>query len=181
LLNFHGPEDLVVPYDSDVLYLLGTIPVTEVDGSYAVAQKAEQLGLTHCFEVYEGQGHTPHVSNEAYYDTTRSIISNFLSHLVCPEIELDCNYREISTHIETKLQTTLRIWPNPAQGSARLEVPGNLRGAEMVLRNSTGQMVRRWRADQMVMSLDFTGLPAGIYSIHVKDHPLTTRLVLTGQ
>ncbi|MGB0136119.1 MAG: carboxylesterase family protein [Flavobacteriales bacterium] len=179
MLNFHGTEDTVVPFDADLLYLLSAFPVTEVDGSNAVAQKADELGLVNCFEIYEGQGHVPHTSNEAYYDTTRSIISNFLSHLVCENIELDCSYREILVGVDEQPRTSLKVWPNPATDQVRLELPGTLRGELLAIRDLHGRVVRSWRASNLVESLNVSELPAGVYHVVVADRPeVGTRLVI---
>jgi hypothetical protein len=65
--------------------------------------------------MYELQGHVPSVTNQAYYDTTLSIISNFLSHFVCPNVPLDCEYRTISVgsdEIEASAKTM--VFPIPA-------------------------------------------------------------------
>jgi para-nitrobenzyl esterase len=88
--NFHGTSDTTVPFDQDMLVLFGAFDVLVVNGSNPIDIRAEEVGLTHCFEIYELQGHVPHVNNVQYYDTTRSVMSNFLSHLVCENIELDC-------------------------------------------------------------------------------------------
>jgi len=179
MLNFHGTEDTVVPFDSDMLYLLSAFPVTEVDGSNAVAQKADELGLVNCFEVYEGQGHVPHTSNAMYYDTTRSIISNFLSHLVCKNIELDCSYRELLVGVSEQPTTTIKVWPNPATDFVRMELPGVLRGELLAIRDLRGREVRSWRANAIVESLNVSDLPSGVYHVLVANRPdIGTRLVI---
>jgi hypothetical protein len=50
--NFHGTNDGTVPFGSATLQLLG-IDVTEVDGSETVAAKANELGISNCFEASE--------------------------------------------------------------------------------------------------------------------------------
>jgi len=115
--NFHGTDDNVVPFDTDMIYALGFVAVMEVDGSESIDMKADEVGLINCFEIHEDEGHVPHVDNPAIYDTTLSISSNFLSHLICPTtIELDCSYRELMVmdiDEEMEMDKFFKIWPNP--------------------------------------------------------------------
>ena len=93
--SFHGTEDSVVPFGSDILTLLGIAELDTIHGSGSIHQQANLLDISNCLVVQQMEGHVPHVANALHYDTLRSISSNFLSHLVCPAIELDCDYREI--------------------------------------------------------------------------------------
>jgi hypothetical protein len=116
---FHGDADATVPFDSDTFYLFGIMEVVELDGSNSIDQKLSQVGIEHCFEINEGYGHVPHMGNEEVYDTTLSIISNFLSHYICGN-ELDCGYREIETivSVEEQDEAQINIWPNPSHTGA---------------------------------------------------------------
>lgn len=164
MLNFHGTEDTVVPFGSETLFLLGSFAITDVDGSASVAEQCDIKGVENCFEIYEGEGHTPHTFNVAHFDTTLSIISNFLSHLVCPDITLDCSYRELQTSIEEWESTSLpTLWPNPATDKVRIELPGNMVGSALEVRNVLGQLVARLEDTTLVQSLDISGWPAGTY------------------
>ncbi|MCB0762021.1 MAG: alpha/beta hydrolase, partial [Flavobacteriales bacterium] len=143
LCSFHGTGDTVVPFDSDMLQMFGAFDVTEVDGSNAIHVKADEVGLENCFEIYWMQGHVPHVDNQQYYDTTRAIMSNFLSHQVCPSIELDCEYREINivTGIEEQDLTSWVVFPNPA--TEWFEFPSHLpNGSIVTLYTTNGSKVR---------------------------------------
>jgi poly(3-hydroxybutyrate) depolymerase len=111
----HGTADSVVPFDSDMLTIQGFLPVSQVDGSNSIDQKLSELEIEHCFEIYELQGHVPSVTNQAYYDTTLSMISNFLSHFVCPNVPLDCEYRTISVGSdELQASDKTMVFPIPA-------------------------------------------------------------------
>lgn len=137
-LLFHGTNDNTVPFGSDMQYAFGIVAVTEVDGSNSINEKMNQVGLEHCFEIYEGQDHVPHVSNIAYYDTTLSIITNFLSHHIC-DIELDCEYRLLAVSTEELTQPIQNVFPNPAQDW--LNVPASI--GTVTLTNLQGQRITR--------------------------------------
>ncbi|WP_306642078.1 carboxylesterase family protein [Sanyastnella coralliicola] len=169
VLSLHGTGDTVVPFGSDVLQLFGAIDVVEVDGSSSVHEAAEEKGLLHCFEIYEGQGHVPHVENEAYYDTTRSFTASFLGHLACPQFELNCEYRELTGGVnvqEITNQYSFRVFPNPVNDIVNIEVPG-LEGKNLQIYNNLGQLVDEQRIDRAILTKELSGLPAGTYTFVV--------------
>lgn len=179
LLSFHGTEDTVVPYGSDILYLLTAFPVTDVDGSASVAEKADELGIENCFEIHEGLGHVPHVDNAAVYDTTLSLISNFLSHQICPEIDLDCSYREIlPLSVEEDEMYTFKVWPNPVDNAFRLEIPGNRTREEMEIIDNQGRVVKRFRPTGLVTQVEVSELATGIYFIRSTRNPIIAARVV---
>ena len=169
--NFHGTGDATVPYDSGTIFLAG-FEVTDVDGSNPVDIKADELEITNCFETYLNEGHVPHVDNEAYYDTTLSITSNFLSHLHC-DVELDCEYREIENLVgideELALQR-IKVYPNPTQdiitvtGLEELDLQG-WRLLDMMGREVENISVIS-AGDRLVLDLNL--IPAGIYALEIQ-------------
>jgi len=157
-LLFHGTDDQTVPYGSAMQYAFGIAPVLEVDGSASINEKMNQVGLEHCFEIYEGLDHVPHASNAAILDTTMSIMSNFLAHHICA-IPLDCNYRTISVGTEELIveEDNLLVYPNPA--NATLFIASNdLKQIEVY--NMTGELVSTaFNTNRMEVS----NLPNGLY------------------
>lgn len=180
VLCLHGTQDGTVPYGSDMLQLFGAINVTEVDGSASVIERAEEQGITHCFEIYEGQDHVPHVSNAAYYDTTRSVMANFLGHLSCPDYELDCTYRELSVNIEeSDLAASFRVFPNPSSGIVTIECPGWL-GREFRVSDMYGRIIRQENITREIFTLDMSSLPSAYYLIQItgQDQQLVRRVMV---
>jgi len=183
LLSFHGPFDSTVPYGSDVLELL-TFPVLEVDGSESVHQRADEIGLTNCFEIYEGQGHVPHVSNALIYDTTRAIMSSFISHLVCPDIELSCEYEQLFdvSISESLLNQTFLAYPNPTEGQANFILPVSAEESELVILDQSGREIIRRNLSpyNKEVSLDIEVLSSGIYITNWigKDFSKSVKLVV---
>ena len=111
---FHGSADNIVPIDSSMFTLLGFLPVAVTEGSIPISERLTGLGIEHCFEINENFGHVAYLTNQAIYDTTLSISSNFLSHLVC-DIELDCSYREVLVGLnEEQPLSGIHAYPNPA-------------------------------------------------------------------
>jgi poly(3-hydroxybutyrate) depolymerase len=183
--SFHGNDDGTVPFDTDMLQLLGTIDITIVDGSETVHAKADELGLINCFQVQEGQGHVPHVTNVLYYDTLRSISSNFLSHLICPAtIPLDCDYREIN--IVSSLDElasnglSITLYPNPVQDVLHVgNIPINGSTVNYEIIDLTGQVAKRGRLERNLEQVYTDELTNGIYLMKVSDglSTHTTRFV----
>ncbi|MDQ3046398.1 MAG: T9SS type A sorting domain-containing protein [Bacteroidota bacterium] len=123
VLSFHGTNDGTVPYGSDTIVLVGTYPLLEVDGSYSVNERVDQLGIINCFETHEGKDHVPHTNNANDYDTTLVITRNFLEHFTCG-VALQCNYTTaplvgISEYASDKNFT---IFPNPAGTMATIDL-----------------------------------------------------------
>ncbi len=157
-LLFHGTNDQTVPYASAMQYAFGIAPVVEVDGSFSINEKMNQVGLEHCFEIYEGMDHVPHMTNAAILDTTMSIMSNFLTHHIC-SVPLNCSYRTISVGTEELIveEDNLLVYPNPA--NATLFIASNdLKQIEVY--NMTGELVS---AEFNTNRMEVSNLPNGLY------------------
>lgn len=160
--SFHGTGDTVVPFDSDMLQLFGSFDVTPVDGSNAIHVRAEEVGLTNCFEIYWQQGHVPHVGNMAYYDTTRSIISNFLSHLHCPNIELDCEYREIEINTDIDdAELDASMFPNPFRDQFTIRT--NQAGIRLQILDINGRLVHEGITSSEITTIETNSWESGLY------------------
>lgn len=171
----HGSEDTVVPFGSDMLTLLGAFDVSEVDGSSSIHEKLNELEIENCFEIYWGQDHVPQQNLELYYDTTLSVVSNFLSHLVCPSIPLDCDYRTITASLdEDNLVEDLFLYPNPSNGIVILN-ESNARIIQVL--DSFGKKVNV-RISRNQLQTD--ELDAGVYLVEIekKGRRFTEKLVV---
>ncbi|MFK7757513.1 MAG: carboxylesterase family protein [Flavobacteriales bacterium] len=183
VLSFHGTEDATVPFGTDILELL-TFPVLEVSGSSSVHEKAEEEGLTHCFEIHEGAGHVPHVTSSEYYDTTRIVMTNFLAHFVCPDVDLACSYSPL-VGIENEfgvLNQSFLAFPNPASSQLNLILPMSSKTSVLELRDQTGRVVGLWQMNAFTerLALDVTEFAQGLYSASWSDGNLrkTTKVVI---
>ena len=157
-LLFHGTNDQTVPYGSAMPYAFGVAPVVEVDGSNSINENMDQIGLEHCFEIYEGQDHVPHMTNAAILDTTMSIMSNFLTHHIC-SIPLDCSYRTITVGTDelTELEDDLIIYPNPANSNVYI---GSTDVKQIEIYNMTGALVA---SEFNTNRMEVSNLPNGLY------------------
>ena len=182
VLNVHGTNDGTVPYGSAVITLVGLFPIMPVDGSFSVDKKADQLGITNCFEIYEGQDHVPHVGNAAYYDTTLVIMRNFLLHHQCNE-PLVCSYNgPIQTGIkETLAGETMMIFPNPASEVLNFQWK-EYKGQPYTLRlvNAMGQSIyEEVNLKKGNVSLNTDTFGKGIYFLQIiSGESLTTRRII---
>ncbi len=121
----HGDNDNTVPYGSAIIYLLGTYPLLQVDGSASVATRLDNLGIENCMETYENRDHVPQVGTSttaiAYYDTTLVISRNFLVHILCGD-QLDCGYSNPLNYPNgvnnlPALSSLIEVYPNPASAN----------------------------------------------------------------
>jgi para-nitrobenzyl esterase len=170
-LLFHGDDDGTVPYGSDMIVLLGNYPLLQVDGSFSIEARLAQLGITHCFETYEGQDHVPHVGSALYYDTTLTLTRNFLVHLLCGD-NLDCSYSNpIGISEQPAIPSVIDVYPNPAVNELNVNT-ARLAGNDYVveLSNAQGQLVSTQPADaDGITTINTENLPAGVYMLSVKN------------
>jgi hypothetical protein len=157
-LLFHGTNDQTVPFGSAMQYAFGVAPVVEVDGSNSINEKMNQVGLEHCFEIYEGLNHVPHSTNAAILDTTMSIMSNFLTHHIC-SIPLDCSYRTISVGAEELSieEENLTVYPNPANSNVFI---GSTDIKQLEIYNITGELVT---TEFNTNRIEVSTIPNGLY------------------
>lgn len=183
IVSFHGDEDGTVPYDSDLLVFGGFIELIEVDGSFSVHAKAEELGITNCFETHEGFGHTPHVENTAIYDTTLTMSKNFLYHLVC-DAEPVCAYENsplVTGIADSPEAQDVLVFPNPATDRVQVNLhqqPGT--PVQMRLYNTMGALVQDFGSiNENQFTFERQGWPAGVYLLEVwnEDSRQTVRVV----
>jgi para-nitrobenzyl esterase len=170
--SFHGTGDSVVPFGSDVLTFFGVIEVDSVHGSQTIHERAEMLDIENCFFVQWLEGHVPHVDDTQHYDTLRSITSNFLSSLVCTDIALDCDYRELSVvssvdEIATSVPE-FQLWPNPAKET--LNLSSNAQGVlKYTILDVTGMEVLSGVQRPNSSGVSLEALPNGVYLIRLEN------------
>ncbi|MBM3427717.1 MAG: T9SS type A sorting domain-containing protein [Bacteroidetes bacterium] len=135
----HGTNDNTVPYGSAVLSLFG-FAVTEVDGSYSISQRMNEVNVEHCFEIHEGQDHVPSLSNEAYYDTTLSFMTQFLAQQIC-QYNFNCQYAPVASNTPEIHTSVFHAYPNPAH--TQLTLVGLTQAEEVMVYNAQGQWIQR--------------------------------------
>jgi para-nitrobenzyl esterase len=171
----HGSEDSVVPFDTEMLSLMGIFNVAVVDGSNSIHTRLEQQQITNCFEIYYGQDHLPSNNLEQYFDTTLSIVSGFLSHIMCSSIPLDCEYRQMIASVEDNaLDTDMVLYPNPATTVAYLSA----REARII--KVMDAMGKNLFVSHNRNSIDLQGIAPGIYLVQIEQNgkQYTRRLVV---
>ncbi|TVR42212.1 MAG: T9SS C-terminal target domain-containing protein [Cryomorphaceae bacterium] len=78
---------------------------------------------------------------------------------------------------------TINLYPNPAHGMVRLEVPADWGGSDVAIEiiSSSGQMVHSHAATSLPSTwIDLQGLPPGMYlvRIHAQNRTYVRKLVL---
>lgn len=168
ICSFHGTNDQTVPYGSAMIYLLGTYPMLQVDGSSSIAAKVNEVGIENCFDTYWGQDHVPEVSNAQYYDTTKVIMRNFLAHFVCGN-PLICYYYNVG--IEENVGTTdeVLIYPNPA--NREFGVMSSEFGVDLIeIYDTFGNRIlsQQQTTNNKQQTFNVSDFPNGIYFVQLK-------------
>jgi para-nitrobenzyl esterase len=162
-LLLHGTNDQTVPFGSAMQYAFGVAPVVEVDGSNSINEKMNQVNVEHCFKIFNGADHVPHVTNTAYLDTTLSYMANFLSYQVCGG-NLECDYRELTVGLDelNALQHDIKLYPNPAKNYFIVEGNG-IQHIEVY--SLTGALVLRSNGKN---SVETNELNSGLYVVNIQ-------------
>ncbi|MDB4563886.1 alpha/beta hydrolase fold domain-containing protein [Flavobacteriales bacterium] len=168
LVSVHGTDDGTVPYGSGSVALLG-FNVTEVDGSATLHERAEEIGLTHCFVTIDGAGHVPHVTNADAYDVTLSTVAGALSSWICASYPNQCGGYDYTSEIREQVAAAVRMYPNPASGGEVTLVQSNAGGDWVArIRDAQGREVALHRGTGPQSTLNVRSLPAGMYVIDVE-------------
>jgi hypothetical protein len=183
LLSFHGTNDGTVPYATDVITLLGFYPLLQVHGSYTVSQRANEIGLTSCFEIYEGQDHVPHMNQPAYYDTTLTMTKDFLAHFICGS-PINCTNPApipVASIMENVQASDIPVYPNPAEQSFTIDLSvfGN-EPAQLQLLDLSGRLVSSRNESSAMVEFQRAGLESGMYflNITIQGRTFTRKIVL---
>ncbi|MGI9191467.1 MAG: T9SS type A sorting domain-containing protein [Chitinophagaceae bacterium] len=169
-LSLHGTNDGTVPYGSDVITLAGLFPLMMVHGSSSVTSRLNTLGIENCFEIQEGQGHVPHVSQAAYYDTLRVLSRNFLEHYVCG-VPLVCTYNGAipsSVHDVDLQAQGFDVYPNPTQGVLNLRTSEQNTMNQVRVYNSLGECVYQQALHASQVQLNVSRWANGVYWIQTE-------------
>ncbi len=163
---FHGDNDQTITIDSGMFVLFNILDVTEIDGSNPINAKMDELGIEHCYHITQGGGHVPYLGSAAVYDTTLSIITNFLSHYICG-VELDCEYRTI-TAVEESESSNSGLFPNPCIAGDIIRFKKAFRNAKAVLCDLNGRTIETRLLNGNNMRIP-SGLAAGVYLLKIED------------
>jgi len=178
LVSVHGTADGTVPYGTGSVSLLG-FNVTEVDGSATLHERAEEIGLTHCFVTIDGAGHVPHVTNADAYDVTLSTVAGALSSWICASYPGQCGQYDYTSDIREQVAAAVRLYPNPTTGGQVTLSHSAADGAwTALIRDARGRVVAEHRANGPQASLDVGALPSGLYVIEVADWGWRQRLIV---
>jgi len=165
---FHGTNDNTVPYGSAEISLLGLYPLLQVDGSESIAERADEMGIEYCFEIHEGEDHTPHISSTQIYDTTLNISRNFLAKYVCGDA-MSCSYGPAITSVIDleEVNNLISVYPNPATNYTEILFNENNFGAEFKLYDIHGKLISSQMITDTKITLNRNNLPSGIYFIRI--------------
>lgn len=176
VLSLHGTNDGTVPFNTNTINLAGLFPIMVVHGSNSVHIRANNIGITNCFEIHEGAGHVPHVNNAAYYDTTYRLMRDFLLHFVCND-NLNCTSNPIipqgnTSNVSYIDDSKLKIYPNPSIGLFTIDFPFNTNAA-LILLDIQGKEIMTKQMNYGINEIEINDKPDGIYFIQIRGNENT--------
>lgn len=169
-LSLHGTNDGTVPFGSAVITLAGVFPLMMVHGSSSVTSRLNTVGIENCFEIQEGQGHVPHVTQAAYYDTLRVLTRNFLEHYVCG-VPLVCTYNgaipSSVTDVDKGMQG-IELYPNPTKGLITIRTKSMNSITQIRVFNSMGECLMHRSLNDTQCTFDVSRWANGVYFIQTE-------------
>jgi poly(3-hydroxybutyrate) depolymerase len=173
VLSLHGTADATVPFDTDIISLAGLFPIMTVHGSNSVHLRANNVGLTNCFEIQEGANHVPHVSGPAYYDTLMTLSRDFLLHFLCNE-PLNCTSNPIQpinpSNVNNISEDLLSIFPNPASSSFTITNTGEFQNYTIQIFDALGKLIYTERMNKNLKTIETNSFTNGVYHIQFNNN-----------
>ncbi len=169
-ISFHSEGDGTVIYDYG--YPLGVPSLPSLHGSYNLKIRADNLGVHNPFFSYTGAAHPPFLIGGNFDPTIlaghKTEIAAFLYST------LTCNPNNIfggGTGVATASIGELSVYPNPANGMVKVELPNASIGShELEVFNSTGQKVIELQGlENSEVSFSTEALSSGIYIIRLEN------------
>ena len=160
----HGTTDNVVPYATDMIYVLGAFPVMIVDGSYSVSEYANIIGVQNEMYTYFGAGHVPFVASVAYMDTTVRFVSNFLyRYFGCSPIDPSPFANTFTTGIDlVSSENQIDLYPNPASEIIHIQLKE--KGIySIAISDICGRTISITDVNSDFASIDLSNLNSGVY------------------
>ena len=101
IVSTHGTSDNVVPYGVGQagFFFIG---LADVEGSSVIHERTDTLGIDNCFYTFDGAGHIPHSTSDAYYDSTRAVVVGFTSRQICPTYPPICEWYDVDSPPEVE-------------------------------------------------------------------------------
>ncbi len=167
----HGTTDNVVPYATDMIYVLGAFPVMIVDGSYSISDYANTIGVQNEMYTYFGAGHVPFVSSVAYMDTTVRFVSNFLYRFFgCTPIDPSPFANTFTTGVDLiSSESQIDLYPNPASEMIQIKLieKGNY---SLTITDVCGRTISNAKFNTDYTTLDIANLNSGIYFYSINNN-----------
>lgn len=168
--SMHGTNDVVVPYATDLIYVLGN-PIMVVNGSYSISQHANAIGLPNVMYTFYGAQHVPFSNNTAYMDTTVRFVSNFLySYMGCTPTDMHPfpnTFINVSTADLNSTSDEPVVYPNPAFDYVTIQAD-NSAAQKAELADVTGRTIQTFVLNSSHKTIVYRGdLSAGLYFLKI--------------
>lgn len=168
IVSVHGTADGTVPYGTATINLLSPLlPIMVVDGSGTLHQKADEIGIPNCLYTFPDAGHTPHVGNAAYLDTTLAVIKNFMAGLVCSGSG-SCSF--LVAQPEPNSPGDWDLFPNPCKDQIALQLPEELAGRfQWTILDLTGRRLNSGSFSGYKTDISTHSLPNGSFWLQLSN------------
>ena len=184
LLSLHGTVDGTVPFNTNIISLAGLFPIMTVHGSNSVHIRANNVGLTNCFEIQEGANHVPHDDIPAYYDTLITLSRDFLLHFMC-DVPLTCTSNPIlplnTINVKNISEGLISIFPNPSSNEFSINFNSEIRNCNVQIYDALGKLVLNETINGNSKTIETNTFNNGIYHLQLSNEKsiISKKLVVT--
>jgi len=169
VISTHSIGDGTVPYGHAKIFLSGTYPIQYVDGSVVVTIRANEQGIINCFKSYTGSDHVPEGSDAGRYDTTITLVRDFLEHFTCGTPITCTSIPTVGVNELAADDASIKVFPNPAYNTTTIDLTAfSGKTVSLEMYDALGRKVNdisKIKADRYTITRG--SLPNGIYMINV--------------
>lgn len=169
MVTAHATNDATVPYGSDTARPSG-IAIMYVHGSFSMRERGNNLGMYTGLHAFLGAPYScySNTATEAwnatkglYYDTLQQHTTAQLHYILC---QLGVGTSDVPV-------VDFTVYPNPTTEGIFLDLPSNLKNADISIVNITGQVMSRLHKDEITegkIYLDTRNFAKGLYIVKLQ-------------
>jgi acetyl esterase/lipase len=158
LVSVHETGDLVVPYFTEPVYILGAPTGLLASGSHDIHERMEHVGIDHCLLTYEANSHVGYLLSDPF--TVLDLIYSFTASVVCGD-DPYCGMI-VAAIDENEDPVVVRIFPDPVTSIANVQSEVSI---TIHIHDLQGRAIGTYELASGTMALDLSDLPSGPYFI----------------
>jgi acetyl esterase/lipase len=172
LFSLHEVGDIIVPYGTQEVSLLGIPTGVIASGSSDIHLRMDHIGVPNCFFSYPGNGHVGYLVDDPENAIGR--VAAFLADVVCGQ-PITCGNLSTDLAEQQDANIGLTLFPNPTTDMITMQLN---EPAVVSLADQLGRVVLQQKFASGNATIDLSAWPQGIYTLKCASaHVLMGRVV----